>query len=47
MSHALVVEWDESTSRNLPSPIFHFFMVMLGLVTIPASMNNIQRYAYK
>ena len=26
MSHALVVEWDESTSRNLPSPIFHSFL---------------------
>ena len=26
MSHALVVEWDESTSRNLPLPIFHSFL---------------------
>jgi predicted metal-binding membrane protein len=27
MSHALVVEWDESTRRNLPSPIFfHSFL---------------------
>src|SRR5215469_17820894 len=26
MSHALVVEWDESTSRSLPSPIFHSFL---------------------
>ena len=26
ISHALVVECDESTSRNLPSPIFHSFL---------------------
>ena len=26
ISHALVVEYDESTSRNLPSPIFHSFL---------------------
>ncbi|MGC1927894.1 MAG: DUF2182 domain-containing protein, partial [Candidatus Nitrosopolaris sp.] len=26
MSHALVVEWDESPRRNLPLPIFHTFL---------------------
>jgi hypothetical protein len=26
MSHALVVEWDESLRRNLPLPIFHTFL---------------------
>ncbi len=31
MSHALVVEWDESPRRKLQSPIFHSFLNIIFL----------------
>jgi hypothetical protein len=33
MSHALVVEWDESPRRNLPLPIFHPFLNIIFVVS--------------